>query len=93
LPVCCLAFPYFCDITIGYLLMESDTKDQGWEAAYAEYLAEKEAVENQELIHCDVPKQQIIGEDEGWEAQYAADCAEKEAKLRAQDTRTPQNES
>lgn len=46
----------------------------GWEAAYAEYLVEKEGTAGNE--------RRLFREEEGtWEEQYAAHCAEKEAKL------------
>lgn len=55
----------------------------GWETAYAEYLAEKEAAELQ------VPVQQQSStpqqKEETWEEQYAAYCAEKEAALDEQE--------
>lgn len=63
-----------------------ESSNQGWEAEYAAYLAEKHAARTTaDISSSSTPLETDKKDDEPWEAQHAAYCEEKEARLEQED--------
>ena len=58
-------------------------KCQGWEAGYAEYLAQEKETDRATVAF-------THGKEETWEEQYAAYCTDKEATLQEQELKQMQ---